>query len=50
MIPDGCYWDASSVLETIDTDCPWSELRAIIRLIGVKPREIQSSVSRFDAE
>ena len=50
MIPDGCYWEPFSTLETIDTDCPWSELRAIMRLIGVWPKEIQSSVSRFDAE
>jgi len=50
MIPDLCYWRPFSVLNTIDTDCPWSELRAIMRLIGVKPANIQTSRSRFDAE
>jgi hypothetical protein len=50
MIPDGCYWNTFSVLGTIDTDCPWGELRAIFRLVGFWPTHTQTSNEPFDED
>ncbi|UCD55992.1 MAG: hypothetical protein JSV16_09045 [Candidatus Hydrogenedentota bacterium] len=50
MIPDGCYWNADSTMNIIDTDCPWSELNAIFRLTGFRPNEVQSSDRPFDED